>query len=415
MEMKFCPKCSLKIKGDLNQCPICKVELLSCAEDEELTPQLINEDHQQRIMDKKDIPSTKNHTQDKEHTIDTRKPLPKKAEDKTRKIEDYPDFVKKMSKLENRLNEIEDKFNIVSKKSDIFKIAMLDLESRISKLDQSLDEMKESLESSLKHTNDIDGEFSKLEFRINHLDEDLESVKSNLKGLQDKINRLSEEMRDKIRNLESNLERLSLPLEERQIRNELPPERIITSDEKIEITDNKGKDFETEFESYSSSLSGLESTQPEREKKKRYPLIIGILILTFFILSSLVASRYFKSQKQNPQKEVIVKRIEIPPISKALNKKKSLVSKETEMRRVNLKEAGGYTINVGSFRNKEGADRLTKKLAEKGYPVLMLPSKNKWYKVRVGAFPTIKEARAYAFIIKKKEKLPTFITEINKP
>ena len=33
--MRFCPKCSLKIKANIEKCPICKVELLSCADDEE--------------------------------------------------------------------------------------------------------------------------------------------------------------------------------------------------------------------------------------------------------------------------------------------------------------------------------------------------------------------------------------------
>jgi len=52
--VKFCPKCSLKIKGNLTQCPICKVELLSCAEDEEVISQGTDEEHQEQTMTEMD-------------------------------------------------------------------------------------------------------------------------------------------------------------------------------------------------------------------------------------------------------------------------------------------------------------------------------------------------------------------------
>ena len=52
-------------------------------------------------------------------------------------------------------------------------------------------------------------------------------------------------------------------------------------------------------------------------------------------------------------------------------------------------------------------------MRNKGYPVLMSLSKEKnMYRVRIGAFSTVKEARAYASKFEKKEKVPTFITEI---
>ncbi|KPJ60638.1 MAG: hypothetical protein AMJ42_01390 [Deltaproteobacteria bacterium DG_8] len=465
--MKFCPKCSLKIKGNLTQCPICKVELLSCAEDEEVTAQVTNEDHQERIINKMDnILSTESSTQDKKHTIDTRKPVRRKEADKTRDSEDYSYVLNRMKELENSLNDIENKFNITSSKSDVFNIAMVDLESRITKLDQSLGEMKKSLGSPHKRIKDIEEEISRLVVHIDHLDEDLESVKNNLKDQQDKINKLSEECRismkvseetrDKIKNLEAHAERPSPSLEERQAKSDLPPGRIEISDEGIKFTESKGKDLENEFESYFSPLSEEEFPQLEREWKKNFPIIIISLILAAVIISSWFTFRYLKSQKQNAHKEVIAQRIEIPPIpeekaldtspksskiqptqkaatkeknlkpkvlskestliSRVLAKKQSQPPKDTETRRAALKQASGYTINVGSFRDKERAHRFTKKLIDKGYPVLMSPSKkNKWYKVRVGAFSTVKEARAYSLILEKKEKLPTFITEINKP
>jgi hypothetical protein len=46
----------------------------------------------------------------------------------------------------------------------------------------------------------------------------------------------------------------------------------------------------------------------------------------------------------------------------------------------------------------------------------MSPSKDKqFYRVKVGAFSTKKEALAYASVLEKKEKLPTFVTQINQP
>ncbi|MCK5421981.1 MAG: SPOR domain-containing protein, partial [Deltaproteobacteria bacterium] len=74
----------------------------------------------------------------------------------------------------------------------------------------------------------------------------------------------------------------------------------------------------------------------------------------------------------------------------------------------------GYTINVGSFQDKKRAQNLTKKLLEKGYPALMFPSmKNKWYRVKIGAFSSFKDARKYAATLNEKENLITFITKID--
>jgi len=52
-KMRFCPKCSLKIKANIEQCPICKVELLFCAEDEDVTAHLSEkEEHKQKVIEK---------------------------------------------------------------------------------------------------------------------------------------------------------------------------------------------------------------------------------------------------------------------------------------------------------------------------------------------------------------------------
>jgi len=467
--MKFCPKCSLKIRGNLTQCPLCKVELLSCAEDEEVTSQATDEEPQEQIITEIDhILSTESGTQDKKHTTGLRETVQRKTADKIKATEDYSEVVNKMKKLEDSLNDMENKLNITF---DFFKSTVVGLESRVTQLNQSLGEMKKSLESPHKPLQIIKEEISRWAVHLDHLGEDLESVKNNLRDQQDKINKLSEECRismklseetrDKIKNLKLSPERSSPSFEERRDKGDFPFKKIEISEEGIRFPERMKEDFETEFESSLSPPSKEDFLQPERERKKNFPMIM-VLILAAVIISLWFGFRYFKSQKQKVQKEIIAQKIEISPIpkkgdldilpknskmqptqkavpkekdlkpkelskkssqrkesapvSKVVAQKQSSSSKELKTRRATLKESRGYTINVGSFRDKERAHRLTKKLIDKGYPVSMSPSKkNKWYKVRIGAFSTVKEARAYATIIKKKEKLPTFITEINRP
>lgn len=469
--MKFCPKCSLKIKGNLTQCPICKVELLSCAEDEELTSQVTDEEHQEQIMTEMDsILSTESDTQDEKHAFDLREPVHRKAADNSNNTEDYSNLKNRMRKLEISLRHIENKLDITLSQIDIFKATVVDLESSITKLDQSLGEIKKYSGSPHEYIQNIEKEISRLELHTDNLGEDLESVKNNLKDQQDKIKKLSEECSismkasretgDKIKNLEVSLERPSTIFEEKQAESDLSSGRIEIPEEGISFPEKIGEDFETEFESSISPLSEENFQRPERRRKKNF-LIIIISILAAVIISSWFGFQYFKSQKQKAQKEIISQKSEISPtfkngtgelsrndkieptqkakinekdlkpkelnkkspqreksvsVSRAVIKKQSSPSKESKTKNATLRKASGYTINVGSFKDKKRAHVLTKKLIDKGYPVLMSPSKkNKWYKVRVGAFSTVKEARAFATILEKKEKLPTFITEINKP
>jgi len=467
--VKFCPKCSLKIKGNLTQCPICKVELLSCAEDEEVISQGTDEEHQEQTMTEMDSILS---TESDNHTSDLREPVQRKAADNSNHTNDYSDLERRMSKFESGLKHIENKLDIALSQSDIFKAAVVDLESRITKVDQLLGEIKKPLgSSSYENNQNIEEEISRLALYIDQLGKDLESVKNNLKDQQDKIKKLSEaynismksyeETREKIKKLEVSLERPGPSFEERQAKSDLSTERIEISDEGIRFPEKMGEDFRTEFESSISPPRKEDFPKSGRERERKFPIII-ITILAAVIISSWFGFHYFKSQKQKAQKEIIAEKIEIPPLSekedldtlprsskmqpteKAVTKEKNLKpkeliqkssqreksvsvssvitekqsspSKESITKQATLRKASGYTINVGSFRDKKRAQSLTKKLIDKGYQVVMLPlNKNKWYKVRVGVFPTFKEARSFATILEKNEKLTTFITEINKP
>jgi len=115
------------------------------------------------------------------------------------------------------------------------------------------------------------------------------------------------------------------------------------------------------------------------------------------------------SEKITPEKESAL----TPPPP---DKKKPTTAPKTPATPKSPLNGSGYTVNVGSFKDKSLALSLTTRLQKKGYSALMSPSKdNQFYRVKVGAFSTQKEARDYALLLEKKEKLPTFVTQINQP
>ncbi len=90
--------------------------------------------------------------------------------------------------------------------------------------------------------------------------------------------------------------------------------------------------------------------------------------------------------------------------------------KESKTRQTTFKKVSGYTVNVGSFKDKNRALALAKKLRGEGYSAVMSRSKDKkMYRVSVGAFLSYKEALSYSTTLEKKEKLPTFIAKTNMP
>ncbi len=78
---------------------------------------------------------------------------------------------------------------------------------------------------------------------------------------------------------------------------------------------------------------------------------------------------------------------------------------------------GGFTVSVGSFKEKTNAMALTSKLANKGYPVQMvlLAKPKNLFRVTVGTFESRKEAASIAAQLQKKEQLTTAIIDLNKP
>ena len=82
------------------------------------------------------------------------------------------------------------------------------------------------------------------------------------------------------------------------------------------------------------------------------------------------------------------------------------------------KSLKGYTLQVGSFQNKEQAKKLVYDLRKKGYPTYIvssnIPMKGVWHRVRVGHFHTFEEAKKFGLTIEMKERLPTYVTFISK-
>jgi len=434
--MKFCPKCSLKIKGDLTYCPLCKVELLSCADDEEITSQVTDEEQPDSLA------------ADLDNTISS--------------IDDLKDGGSTNGLRESVQENTTD--NIYHTDEDD------DPKVRLKKLDISLAELKNSLASPPEYSQDIETESSRFELQFDQFVGDLESVKNSLKDLHDKINKLSEECRISMKISEDNkskITKLALyakgpisSFEEVQAQSNPLFGEIEVPEEKIKFPESEGEGFETNFEPSLSPLSKEDISQPERVKKSKLPLII-ILILAATIISLWCGFYFLNSHEQSIQKENIPKRSDIASVPKSAtpvklfqkritkpaakikieekdikkpeisggkssqNKKSASIatvktknkpSRPEKSKKVSSpsKKTSGYTINVGSFKDKKRAQNFTKKLLEKGYPAFMFPSnKNKWYRVKIGAFSTFKEASTYAATLNKKENFSIFITKID--
>ena len=73
-----------------------------------------------------------------------------------------------------------------------------------------------------------------------------------------------------------------------------------------------------------------------------------------------------------------------------------------------------FTLQVGAFNNSEEATQLVNQLQSKGYDAYQITgsaaAKGMWYRVRVGHFPSLQDARQFAVMFEKKEKIKTVIT-----
>jgi cell division septation protein DedD len=77
--------------------------------------------------------------------------------------------------------------------------------------------------------------------------------------------------------------------------------------------------------------------------------------------------------------------------------------------------ADTFTVNLASFKPKERADHYAEKLKKIGIDAFVwevdLPEKGKWYRVAVGRFPTLEEAKNYKEQLIEKGISGTYITK----
>ena len=76
---------------------------------------------------------------------------------------------------------------------------------------------------------------------------------------------------------------------------------------------------------------------------------------------------------------------------------------------------GDYTIQVVAFREKQKADEIVKNLDEAGYPAFVeqIPMKDvAWYTVRVGRYPSAKDARKAVESFGEQLKTSYFVSRV---
>jgi hypothetical protein len=73
-----------------------------------------------------------------------------------------------------------------------------------------------------------------------------------------------------------------------------------------------------------------------------------------------------------------------------------------------------FTLQIGAFNNSEEAQKMVSQLQSKGYIAYEITgkgaAKGMLYRVRVGRFPTLQDAREFALLFEKKEKMKGVIT-----
>ena len=78
-----------------------------------------------------------------------------------------------------------------------------------------------------------------------------------------------------------------------------------------------------------------------------------------------------------------------------------------------------FTLQIGAFNNSEEAKKLVSQLQSKGYVAYEVTgkgaAKGMLYRVRVGQFPSLQDARQFALIFERKEKIKAVITTESAP
>lgn len=119
-------------------------------------------------------------------------------------------------------------------------------------------------------------------------------------------------------------------------------------------------------------------------------------------------------EKENPEKKTEIKE-EKEPENELGYVKKTETAKLPPDTLPPTDPEGKYTVQVGSFKEINGAEKIVNQYKSKGYPAFIktveIDQAQKWYRVRIGTFSTREVAKNYFEVLKAREKnLNGFIT-----
>jgi cell division septation protein DedD len=425
--MRFCPKCSLKIKGTITQCPICKVELLSCAEDDEMDTRP-PEDEQHPPLKSDAFQQPPDNLTASPADISRMKPGPVSTPAQPADHPDHSAIINsKLAKLEEHLKGIGKALNQHMGKEEILTRSLVELETKINKIEKSFLETAQSKESyqtppAVVTSKDHDYSASqggqatdtkpqRQPFDIDH------SSTSGSAELSDAWGSARDVFAPGSADSEENPSFFSAPAD--------------------------GFEESTESE---AMLSNDQLYRSGSERKKSFIIIIPVLCLLALCL--FLIYYYNNLQKDSDRQLTITEPISLssipvdtPPIQPApagdvkpepkpdttdapapspvtipATDIKEDAATKTGIQDSAVKLPGGFTVSVGSFKEKKNAMDLTARLSKKGYAAQMAPlTQKKLFRVTVGAYAKRSDALAMASQLNKKEKLQTMIIDLNKP
>ena len=106
------------------------------------------------------------------------------------------------------------------------------------------------------------------------------------------------------------------------------------------------------------------------------------------------------------------------PTSPAVPAEK-VASSAAEEKKSETPAKGKYTLQVAAFNNPAEARDLVNQLKDKGYEAYQITgsaaAKGTLHRVRIGHFPTLQEARQFAWDFEKREKMKTIISTVPNP
>ena len=136
--MRFCPKCSLKIKANIEKCPICKVELLSCADDEERSAQSLRAKQADQTVSAEPASPSSEKTVSVPEAKPQASPPPSPANTPDQSVRGSEELAQKVAQLGTQLASIEKSLALITGKDTVIKKSVVDLEAKINKLEKQV-------------------------------------------------------------------------------------------------------------------------------------------------------------------------------------------------------------------------------------------------------------------------------------